>query len=433
MRIKKSSYTFLILLGLLLTLNSCGPRKIGYGVILWSDNEEVLPTGSYVWVLRESNIRDTYTVMQPSSKDEYELDKWRIHFSEKEQEAKDYKKQFTPYISYYGISEKAGHAIRDDKRADSERVYKLRENQEVKVIGQSKEKEKIGSFDEYWFYVLTEDGYTGWTYGSYLKPYTNDANAEAIVEEKEANPLVETFLNNTWRPEYFLSMMNQGTIDLNEFRPEYGLFPLRDTKQISIVLPNRSLTEEYTDIAKLGYSHYAAMGTKIQIRFYGDKKISVQYNYNGREYSEVFIRTDQDIQEIILKEKTRRQVEYNTLISKGKLLTSTAYGTLVFDDNNQFNWQDYNRLVPDVIPQGLTGKGFVRFDVFLSSQMKHNYQGAMTLNFDSLTGSKSVVFMFNYTSSGIQLVYVPNKNMRGDMIYDEAFSPTVVFFNYSEQ
>jgi len=417
----------------ILLFNSCGPRKIGHGVLLWSEEESRLATGTYLWILSESRIRDTYTVMTPEDKVEIEVPKWRIRFFDKEQEALDYQTGYEPFISYFGVCERAGHAMRAEMTASAERVYKLRENQEVKILRRSEEKEVIGSWEEYWFQVLTEDGYTGWTYGSYVAPYSTDVNADAIVEEEEVNPLVTNFLNSTWRPEYFESMITQKTIDLELFRPDIGLFPNEETKTITLNLPKQYLEVTYQNMAKLGYNHYIAMGTNMQIHFYGDSRISIQYSYNGREYAEVFVRLTEDVEETILKEKTRRQVAYNALTSKGNLLKSTAYGSITFEENNQFQWNDYQRLVPDVIPQGLTGKGFVRFDAFLSSQMKLNYQGALTMYFESLTGSEEVVFMYNFTSSGIQLVYVPEKNRRGKTVLEEAFSPTVIFLNYAEQ
>ena len=66
---------------------SCGPREIGYGLMLWSPNESMIQTGSIVPVYGESSITETYTIGAAQSKEHLEIPQWRLDFHRKRNEA----------------------------------------------------------------------------------------------------------------------------------------------------------------------------------------------------------------------------------------------------------------------------------------------------------------------------------------------------------
>ncbi|HUX51145.1 MAG TPA: hypothetical protein VMW73_10130, partial [Spirochaetia bacterium] len=54
-------------IALSMLLASCGSRAIGFGVVIWSDNEQVLATGSIVPILDQSTISNTDTINAPGN------------------------------------------------------------------------------------------------------------------------------------------------------------------------------------------------------------------------------------------------------------------------------------------------------------------------------------------------------------------------------
>ena len=88
----KSPLLSIITILLLLTLTGCN-RRIGHGVILWSD-QEGLPTGAVTDILSESQIRKTYIVQIKGTKDRFELPTWRVRFFEKTPPAEEYAAAF---------------------------------------------------------------------------------------------------------------------------------------------------------------------------------------------------------------------------------------------------------------------------------------------------------------------------------------------------
>lgn len=64
----------------------------------------------------------------------------------------------------------------------------LNPGEKVEVLSRTEKKSKIGNVEEYWYYVKTESGYTGWIFGGFLtdQVFQNPVGETRNVEEMES-------------------------------------------------------------------------------------------------------------------------------------------------------------------------------------------------------------------------------------------------------
>ena len=153
-------------------LFSC-ERYIGYGVIMLPDGNSDLETGSLIKITKESRIRETWVYNTPEEK-HVEIKKWRVEFYDNLNDAQEYIDEYNMYKDFFVIVNKNSHSMRVKPNADANLVYRLKKDQQVKVIGRTAEKVKIAKFEGYWWHLITDDGVKGWSYDSYLSIYNND-------------------------------------------------------------------------------------------------------------------------------------------------------------------------------------------------------------------------------------------------------------------
>lgn len=106
---------FIPLILALMLLVSCGQKFIGYGVLLWSPNEELIPTGATLPVVSESKINNTYTVKKNETKELTEIPKWRIDFFETREEADKRVETVKRYKTIFARNLKDGLLIRENR------------------------------------------------------------------------------------------------------------------------------------------------------------------------------------------------------------------------------------------------------------------------------------------------------------------------------
>jgi len=58
--------------------------------------------------------------------------------------------------------------IRKEPTLHGTQIGMLQKGESVKILEKSKDKMKIGSMDDYWYYILTDSGVVGWSYGTFL-------------------------------------------------------------------------------------------------------------------------------------------------------------------------------------------------------------------------------------------------------------------------
>lgn len=419
---RKLKYLFIFVL----VLSSVSCRKtLGYAFVLWSDNETLHQTGSILEVVEESKIRDTWVYIN-SDGEETEIDKWRTAFYEKKEEAEKRKENYMPYINYTAVSNRQGHSMRSEPKAATQNiVYKLLKNQRVKVIGRTDEKVTISRFTGYWYHLLTEDGTEGWSYDSYLKIY--DGDKLIWGKEEEENPELDKFTDNIWRPEYFKEMIQSRKVNLTQFKTKYGIFINKDKKEISLQLPDQSVTEIWNKIEKTGKYSYKFEGTSFHIDMKRKDSVIIDYNYDNKDYTKVFELLEEDVKEVINNEYVKKQMSFNEFMMNGPKYTSKGYGSITFDNGNKFTWTNRENLISQQLITPNAGEsGSVSFNLFLDDSIANKYDGALTFDFGD---RQELSFLYTFAKKGLQLVVVPeNKIKKSEIQTDNYFTPVKMFF-----
>jgi len=396
--------------------------------------EETLVSGSVVSVTNESDLNDTYTIEDALLESPVTLERWRVDLYETEEEAvaaaESYSSQLDGNTRLYARAGRNALPMRSEPDSLSNNiVYRLREDEVVKLIGRQSEQTDLEGLVSYWYEALTTTGVRAWVFGYTLSVYDPLDEAVVIDSGPGADPLVELLLNNVWRPIYYLDMIANGAIDLDLFKAEYGLFPDPEHHQLELVLRRHTTIFEYDDIVNVGPRKYLAEGTSLQITFQRNDELSIQYLLDGEQYLLAMQRVPGDVQEYIDAEVERRVVEYDRVLEHGPSFASDNYGELEFLPDSQFTWTGYSRLVPVAIPEGSGATGTVDLGLFLTAELMRSYDGALTFRFSANRAAAS--FMYTFRNDGIRLVYVPQTDITDRLVQRQSRNPLTLFFSIS--
>ena len=353
-----------------LALVSCGERSVGTGVVLWSDGGP-LATGALVDVVEASTIEDRYLVRAASADRRQDplpvAPRWRVRVFADPEQAAAFAARYADFVDVYAYAARRGLPVRAQASATAGIVYKLREQEVTKVLERGAEPEQVGSFENYWYRVLTEDGTEGFTFGEFLPLFesTGDPRADA-VRLHTADPGLERVLGTAWRPEEYLSMVRRRRFDLLRLRPEYGLFPDPEAGVFRLVTAQREREFPYREIERVGDDRYVLAeaggdGSPARFTVRGNGALAFSYVDDGRLITEVFVDLQADVEELIAAERARRERLFANLLRRGPLLRSGGYGTIELTAEGRFRWQGYEALVPRWVPAGLPGTGWWTF------------------------------------------------------------------------
>ncbi len=407
---------------------SCGVKSIGSGIILWSPDEQKVQSGSLVPVLAESEIEDTFTI-SIGEDETIDLPKWRIQFFDKRKEAERYRETHFDYLQKVAIAKIDSLAVRETAEPAARRVYKLRQYEVIKIIDKTDKKFKVGSYEDFWYNVLTMDGTEGWCYGESLIIKNIGEELDEAQDTDIHDPELSNFLQSVWRPEYFRTYIDDNTIDLEEFRADIGIFPQPVEKTIRHVTKRKATEYTYTEIVDAGQNLYLFKGTPLQVKVYTPERIMFEYLENGKSVQKLYLKIEENIDELVQQEQERRWELYDSLTEKGNVFTSEAYGTIEFINYTKFRWTDYNRLVPDVIPPHIEEKsGKLEFSLFLDDSLKSKYDGALLLIFTEKKEAP-IALLFTKTAEGVRFVYAPSSTRTGTVIKREPAAPIIMFFS----
>lgn len=421
-----------ILFVLALALTGCETRSIGSGVLLWSPDESTIQSGSVVTVRSESEISDAYTISSQALEGPMEIESWRLDLYEEEESARaaaaEYANALDGNTTLYARALRNALPIRDEPQAGATNtVYRLREGEEFKLVGRQPEETNQGGLVSYWYEALTKTGDRGWVFGYTLEVFDPTDPSVVVESSGAADPLVELLLGNVWRPIYFVDMVSNGGIDLDLFRPEYGLFPDPENNQLELVLPSHATIFEYEEITRVGSRRYLAEGTSLQLTFQRNDELSLQYTLDDRQYTLAMQRIPGEVAEYVDAEIERRDRVYQELVDRGPGFQSDNYGELVFLEGQRFTWTGYDRLVPEAIPSGAGQSGTVDLGLFLSARLMGEFDGALSFHFDGADEPSS--FLYAFRDNAIRLVWVPRENIDERLVQRQTTSPLVIFMS----
>jgi len=420
---------------LALFMSSC-TRHIGYGLVLWAGEESPVRTGEILPVQQESQIQSTYLIRLPGTKELAEVPTWRMRLFASKEEALQGAEEYAPYQNMYAYSRRDGLPLREEPEQEARRVYKLAEGQLVKVLSRGEQKVTIGSYEDYWYLVLTEDGYQGYCFGYYLPAFSPSGDPKAELDALMAqDPMLEALLGTDWRPEYFQEMVGEGRIDLTAFGPGFGFFVDQEERRIRLITGKRSYNWPYERLENVGANRYVFEGPEtgsggIRINMQSSRRIVCTYSVGDQVLSSVFIAFEEDIEEIVTHERERRERLAQMFSSRSRVLRSSAYGNIYLEEEMRFRWENFGRLGEQIFLKAVRGAGAIDFPYYLSDRLSASFNGVITFRFNEYEKDQGTSFLYSFESSGVRFEYVRPQGIENLEVVRRDNSPLVIFFSY---
>ena len=414
------------LLVLVLTISSCGKNYLGYGTVLWSDREDLIQTGDIVTIISESDLADVYLVNNGTSEESIQLDRWRVAFYEERIYAEEKAEEVLSYKTIFARNLRDGLLIREKPDINSQRVYKMRKDQIIKVYGRMENISTVGQYEGFWYKVLTEDGIAGYCFDHYLDIFDSSVKPEEKVDP--AQLLMASAFTGVYYPSEFVDMINKKAIDLTLFNPRTGFFPDTESKSVNIVTNSYSLTFKWENLSLIDKRSFELMDSGLEVTVFSDKKIQARYYYQDKKVISNYV-VIENIEDIIIAESERRENLFTALLETGTNFTSTAYGKINIMPDGSFSWDGYQRLSPQIIPDGSSGTGRIRFDKFLSSSLRDEYTGVISFYFDYGEESIPINFLYTLERNKLRLIYIPGNDFEEKIVRKKSNSPIVIAFS----
>ncbi len=417
----------LLMLTALIFVVSCGSGRIGYGVLYWENEEVEYETADIIALMKESKIRKVYLIYDTDGKTKREIPVWSVRFFPDRAGAEDFMHAYRNWKRFYAYSEKRGLPVREDPKQESRTIYKLKENQVVKVVGRNAQISKEGVYENYWYQILTHDGFLGYCFGEYLYVYETEEDPKEAAKKLQAkDALLDYVMAQDWRPQYYEEMIEERRFDLVKFRKDVGFFPHPLLKKMQLVLDKNSYAYDYSSIKKYGRSSYIFEGTDLRMEVIGGKKLNVTYKVRGKPISYVYILIEEDVEEIVQQEVLRRMELFKPFA--GTTLTSSAYGTITFDGDQNFIWLNYENLLSLFHNSNIKGQGRVSFQYYLGDALKRKHDGVMTFQFAGSGGGERISFLYRFDAGGVKFVVLKRNDIDDLVVAKTSVSPHILFF-----
>jgi len=377
------------------------------GVVVWAPAGQSVKNGDLVWVWEQSRIRKTLKIQRPEGGDSFEVDHWRIKSFSNEGEAQTFRASFLPLKDSWAVSGKQGLPVRETADANANRVYKLGENEEVKVLAGGGAKVKQGNLEGSWVQILTQDGYEGWVFDYYLSLTTHeDGTSQQVKASGPGDQLVQSVLSQIWYPEEMRLMVEQDRINVALFRPDAGLKAVSSPSAFLLLLPQPDQDERFElafeTARKIDSSTYDFGGphqVKVQFTNGEGTRLNFSFTDQGKVRSVPLTLLDEAVGSLISRELASRQQKLSEILSRGKSLTSPTYGTIHLTPEGTFTWEDYQEAFPE--PMG--DQGSVAFDWFKDKRLYGEFR-AVRFQFGSEETSVSKIFLYRFLKDGFQML-----------------------------
>jgi hypothetical protein len=418
---------------LVLPLASCAPRA-GYGVLLWAPGKpgEAEPVsvggnGSIVPLVRESKIQKTFWVRPRGRHGLAEIPVWRFRAFPDKKQAQRYAGVYAPLANVYAFPLRRGLPVREAPRPDAKIVYKLGTEQVVKVTARGERPTRTGVYTNTWYRLVTDDGFEGYCFGQYLKIFqTTEDPYQTASQLRSRDESLARIFSEEWRPEYFREMLDKKRVDLRRFREDIGFFANVQTKKVRIQKAASAYEFNYREVRKLTGTSYQFEGTDLRVEFLdGGERLLASYNTGDRAVSEVYLLIEEDLSEIINRERARKQEVYKPFA--GTTLRSSGYGIIEFGPEMTFAWDGYERLVPAVVPAGAGSRGRIEIRYYLDAEAARRFDGVLTFRFAALN-DREVNFFYKREGTALRLVYATPRATDDLLMRAAAASTWVLFF-----
>lgn len=426
---------------ILLSFVSCS-RMEGYSVLLWNIPEYKMQDCEVVPVYVRSNISHVYVIGTPSG-EKIEVPLWQLTLPTSKSKAKKQANEYLEFSHKYSSAKIDGLPCRAEPANLSKQVYRLRKGEVIKILAKG-EGDKVMAGKEAlegdWLKVLTKDGTQGWCFSHNLSLFemSEDGNrigeAGEVTEEDLTDTTFEAVFDKPWYPESFKPMVDKKNIDTTIVKTDYN-FTIDTAKgKVFLTMPENKqanfkaikLSWDYNGYEKVSRNQYELTDIPVTVTYRRNDFIVVRYTgSSGKPKDFSLITMEEDLEEVIKAEKSKRSGFYSKVVSRGPNYSSSSYGNLMLKSNGTFHWADYSLLVPSVIPStaGATGSVYLKYGI--SDKLKTQFDGVLTFKFE---GSNEVNFLFKTEADGLRLEDATNAVLEEGMITDKSSNSLVIYF-----
>jgi hypothetical protein len=417
----------------MLLLGACSNR-LGYGVLLWELPEYGLEDGEILPVYVKSTISQVYVIGLPETNEKIEIPLWQITPPASRRKARALQKAYADYQRQYARTLLDGLPIRSEAVNTAKQMYRLRKGEIIKVLYKGVGQPVMAGqtpMEGDWLQVLTADGTQGWCFSHNLRLFDirsqQTAQGDALSGEAALLAELGAIFARNWRPESYLRMIADNTIDLSQMNSGYGFTVNLATKKGRLYVPGVDAPFSFTAVTKGPGQTYTLEESPVSFTLRNSNLLAVSLlNQRGVPVSHTFIPMDESAEDIIRMEQKRRDELYQNLLALGPDFSSENYGILHFTGNNMVLWTGNRRLMPEVVSPGSDSRGTVEFKYFLAAPLKTVFDGVITIN---LTGSaKENYFFYSLRDGGIQLEDAGGGAMQNNLFTGRGANPIVMFF-----
>lgn len=419
---------------------SCSNSVMGYGVVLWNFKEYGILDGDIVPVFIRSNISKVYVIGNKNTNEKIEVPLWSITEPESERKAKKTAQKYADFNHTYASVALDGLPMRDEPVNTSKQVYRLRQDEVVKILFKGKGQAPMSgkkALEGDWLRVLTKDGTQGWCFSYNLRLFKTDQNGNAIIEnvESEENTQNEDFellLQSKWYPDSYKNMIKAGRVDIQWLNPAYYFTFDVENQKISFTMPEISKIWDYKGVLQNKDGTYSLNEIPIRITVKNRGFIVVRYTgEDGKPEDFNLVPISEDLNEIINNELARREEEFMQIYNFASNLKSSSYGSLSFEENHNFKWNN-NRLL---VNQGFVSKnaktnGKIEIKYFISKKLSSIFDGVLTFKFEGMNGELN--FLYKIEETGLRLEDARGATISNNMVVNRSSSPVVIFFSKVE-
>lgn len=428
---------FVVFTIFLSSLASCGLGRMATGVVVWAPEGAAVANGELVWVWDQSRIRKTFKIERPQGGGSFEIDQWRVKSFTDEGQAKAFQAEFASLKDAWAVSGKQGLPVRESADANSNRVYKLGENEEVKVLAGNGPRVKQGNLEGSWVQILTKDGYSGWVFDYYLTLVVHSAGQS--VQVKASGPgdqMVHDVLAQSWYPEYMRAMVEQDRINLTTFRADAGMRAQSSPPAFLILLPGTPEDERIElpvgEARKLDTSSYDFGGpyqARVQFTNAEGSKMTLSFTWQGKARSVALTLLDENVGTLISRELASRQQKLSEILVRGHTLTSPTYGVLHIGDDGRFTWEGFET----ALPGKNAGQGLILFDWFKDKRIIGEFR-ALRMQFGDDPGAPFQVMLYRFLKDGIQMLPADEADLDRvkQTVVQETRSGLSLFFTFQD-
>ena len=408
---------------------------MGYSVLLWNLPESQLQDGDVVPVYIKSNISHVYVIGTGQGKVEVPL--WQITEPVSKFKLKKIKERYSECNHIYASVALDGLPMRAEAVNTAKQVYRLRKNEVVKLLYKVKGQAPMTGgkpLEGSWYRILTEDGTSGCCFSYNLRSFETDITGQRvggseIVEENKRDPNFDARLLNVWYPDSYKAMIDSKRVDPAKCIPSYNFHLDEETNKLLFRMPEINMSWDYAGATLVGPNTYQLNDIPIVVTVRYDSYIVVRYTgESGKPEDFNLVLIDGQLDEIIAAEVQRRETEYEHIYMYGPSFKSGSYGSLVFNEDGTFEW-DNNRLLvsSSVISAAAKNTGTVSIKYFLNKSMYQLYDGVLTFKFDGM--NKGVNFLYKMEENGIRFEDAAGATIdKNNTITERGISPLVMFF-----